>query len=80
MQIKIPVTWELCGFVYVEADNIEEAMDKFDKTCDYVPLPDGEYVDGSFQITCRDIEFVEMFNPESMRRELKNANRDDSDQ
>ena len=24
---KIPVTWEVCGFVHVDADRLEEAMD-----------------------------------------------------
>ncbi len=28
-KIKIPVTWEMCGFVEVDADSIEAGMDYF---------------------------------------------------
>lgn len=63
MDIKIPVTWEVCGVVHIEADSIEEAMSKFDEISDDIPLPDGDYVDGSFQMTCRDVEYVGAFNP-----------------
>ena len=64
MDIKIPVTWEVCGYVYVEADTIEEALEKFDETCDDMPLPEGDYVDGSFQVTSRDDEYIKFLNPE----------------
>lgn len=64
MDIRIPVTWEVCGTVHIEANSIEEALTKFDEMADYIRLPDGEYVDGSFEITCRDKDFIEMFNPE----------------
>lgn len=64
MDIKIPVTWEVCGYVYIDADTIEEAMEKFDETCDEIPLPEGGYVDGSFQITCREKEYIQYLNPD----------------
>lgn len=56
-KFKIPVTWEVAGFVEVEADTIEEAIDKFDNeiidTCE-LPEP-GAYIDGSFDRSCRDL-------------------------
>lgn len=62
-KIKLPVTWEVSGFVEIEANSIEEAMEKFDKDIDYIPLPthNGEYVEGSFDLSDRDPEYIELF-------------------
>ena len=49
---KIPVTWEMSGFIEVSKDKcptLKEAM-KY-ATSDEVDLPDGEYVDSSFRLT-----------------------------
>lgn len=54
--MKVAVTWEMCGYVDIEANTMEEAMEKFKKESDYIKLPDGEYVDGSFQLTSEDVE------------------------
>ncbi len=55
--MKLAVTWEMCGYVDVEADTLEEAMEKFNDECDYIKLPtDGEYVDGSFQLSTQDVD------------------------
>lgn len=46
---KIPVVWEMCGYVEVTADTLEDAKEKALNA----PLPigeDAEYVDGSFEI------------------------------
>ena len=60
---KMPVTWEVCGFVDVEADSLEEAIDKFEENCDNYELPEnGEYVDGSFGLTDNDPEFIKIYN------------------
>ena len=61
MKIKLPVTWEVCGIVEVEANSIEEAIAKFDEGCDYIPLPDGEYVDGSFDLSYREEGYIDLF-------------------
>ena len=61
MKIKLPVTWEVFGVVEVEANSIEEAIEKFDSECDFIPLPNGEYVDGSFGMSCREVEYIELF-------------------
>lgn len=54
--MKVAVTWEMCGYVDIEANTMEEAMEKFKKESDYIKLPDGEYVDGSFQLTSEDVD------------------------
>lgn len=59
----LPVTWEVCGFVKVKGSTLEEAIENFDRDIDYIPLPtDSSYVDGSFDLTSRDDEFVQSYN------------------
>ena len=57
---KIPVTWQLCGTVEVEANTIEEAIEEFyriENSGEEFSLPaDNEYVDGSFQLSTDDID------------------------
>ena len=62
MKIKLPVTWEVCGMIEIEADSIEDAVNKFDENIDFISLPsNGEYVDGSFDLSNREIEYLELF-------------------
>jgi hypothetical protein len=44
---KIPVVWQMHGYVEVEADSMSEAINKsYD-----APLPeDGSYIEGSFEV------------------------------
>lgn len=58
MKQRIAVNWEVCGFIEVEADNLEEAMNKVRENPDNYPLPydGGEYVDGSFCLSTDDVE------------------------
>ena len=38
----------------------EEAMEAFNEQCDYIKLPtNGEYVDGSFELSTQDVEEME---------------------
>lgn len=58
--MKVAVTWSMCGFVDIDADTMEEAMKKFNKETDYIKLPtDGEYVDGSFELSSQDVGEME---------------------
>ena len=58
--MKVAVTWEMCGYVDIDADTMEEAMEKFNNESDYIKLPtNGEYIDGSFQLTSDDVEEME---------------------
>ena len=63
---KIPVTWEMSGFIEVSKDKcptLKEAM-KYATSAE-ADLPDGEYVDSSFRLThgMEEIETVrEVYN------------------
>lgn len=58
--MKVAVTWEMCGYVDIEAKTMEEAMEKFEDEVDHVKLPEnGEYVAGSFQLSSDDVEEME---------------------
>ena len=45
---KIPVVWQMAGIVEIEADSLEEAIDLAE--VDDVSLPDGSYIDDSFEV------------------------------
>ena len=56
---SIPVTWEVYGRVVVEANTLEEAMEKARDDEGVIPLPDeNDYVDGSWRVTEEDVEIV----------------------
>ena len=66
---RIPVTWEVCSTIWIEADTLEEAMEIAKDEAEEIPLPDdGNYVDGSWPLSDEDIESV---------RELYNNNQQD---
>lgn len=69
---KIPVTWEMSGFIEVSEDKcptLKEAM-KY-AASDEVDLPDGEYVDSSFRLT-HEMDEIDVV------REFYNNNRADA--
>ena len=51
---KIPVSWEVCGVVEIQAPTLDQAIE-IAKTDDTIKLPDGEYVCGSFDVTVDDL-------------------------
>lgn len=57
--MRLAVTWGMCGYVDVKADTLEEAMENFNKESDYIKLPNGDYVDGSFRLSTDDVEEME---------------------
>lgn len=58
--MKIAVTWEMCGFVDIDAHSLEKAMTKFQKENDHIKLPkEGMYVDGSLRLSSNDVEEME---------------------
>ena len=61
---KIPVTWEVCGYVYVDADTLVEAMETARDDEGVIPLPtESDYVDGSWRLSETGENFVrEMYN------------------
>ena len=64
---KIPVSWEVYSTIDVEAESLEEALEKFDdfeNNQEGYPLPtDWAYIDGSFNR--EDIEFCKFINGET---------------
>ena len=63
-KFKLPVTWEMCGVVEIEAESLEAAVDYFNENSDHINLPTGEdviYVDGSFNLSCDEISYLELF-------------------
>ena len=61
---KIPVTWEVCGVVHLEANTLEEAIEQARDEDGVIPLPtESDYVDGSWRVTEEDTETVrELYN------------------
>ena len=62
MKIKLPVTWEVCGLIEVEANSIEEAVEYFNQNSSDIELPENpEYVDGSFVLSDDDPDYINCF-------------------
>lgn len=54
---RVAVTWQMCGYIEVEADSLEEAMDKVNDDPDDYELPyDSDYVDGSFELSTNNVK------------------------
>jgi len=50
MEYKIAVSWVETGIIKIEGNSVEAALKIAEKTIDDMRLPDGEYLDESFQI------------------------------
>ena len=58
--MKLAVTWQMCGYVDVPENDVESAMIYFENNSDHIKLPtDGEYVDGSFELSTDDPDEME---------------------
>ena len=56
---RIAVTWEMCGYIEVEANSIEEAMNMVKENPDNYNLPiERDYVDGSFGLSTDDVDVM----------------------
>jgi hypothetical protein len=60
MKIKLPVTWQLCGIIEVDADSIEDAIKNFDPMVEELP-DEQHYVDGSFELSDDDPANVALY-------------------
>lgn len=57
---RVAVTWEMCGYINVEAESLKEAMDMVEENPDNFSLPvESNYVDGSFALSTDDIGEME---------------------
>lgn len=53
----IPVSWEMCGTVEIEANTLEEALEM--AWSDSVDIPkNGSYIDASWRVDDEDPEYV----------------------
>lgn len=56
---QIPVSWEMCGTVTVQADTLEEGLEIARDSDGEIPLPDDAYyVDGSWDLSYDDVEGI----------------------
>lgn len=61
--IRIPVTWEVCGYVNFHAGTIREALDEFWEKKDELPLPtDSTYIDDSFELSSEEEGIIAAYN------------------
>ena len=71
MKVKIPVSWEMCGTIIVEADSVEAALENLD--LDVFPISNvkgTEYVDSSFRVTEECAEDIKvLYNSEVPKEE-----------
>ena len=76
-KFKIPVTWEVYGTIEIEADSLEEAIQKFDDieiNGEGHQLPsNNSYIDGSFNREI-DKEYIKEYN-EQILKEKSNFRR-----
>jgi hypothetical protein len=64
----IPCTWQVSGFITVEADNLNEALTEADDA----PLPEtNEYIEGSFEI---DHQMISFYNDNLTKEEKRECN------
>lgn len=60
----IPVTFEMCGMIAIEADSAEEAISLAEEHMDELPIPAyKEYVDGSYSVETEP-EIVQVYTDE----------------
>jgi len=60
---KLPVTWEVCGYVNIKASSIPKAIEKFKEFSEGIELPqNSSYVDGSFNLATEDESIISLYN------------------
>ena len=61
-QWNIPVTWEVCSTITIEANTLEEAMEIARDDAGEIPCPiDPVYVDGSWRLSEDDEDFIRSY-------------------
>ena len=56
---RVPVVYQMFGYVEMEADSIDDAVKKVHNNIDSIPLPnDADYVEGSFEIDYEGVDFA----------------------
>lgn len=68
----IACDWMESGEMYVEADTLEEAIEKAEESDE---IPDGTYIDGSFQVNREITEVLDSIEKAEESSEEHNPNR-----
>ena len=64
---KVPVSWQMYGYMDIEAEGWDEALEIAED--DGTSLPDGDYVDGSFEVDHDVLEWEKEAERQQIRRE-----------
>lgn len=73
---KIPVVWQMAGYVYVEANTLSQAIDIAKDESSDIQIPDnGSYLDGSWEVDCFDEDYLRNFynNGQNDEKEYGNS-------
>ena len=55
--MKLAVTYQMCGYIDVPGDTVEQSMENFNNDPDEYDLPkNAVYVDGSFELSTQDVD------------------------
>lgn len=65
----IPVSWEMCGKVKIQANSLDEAIEITENDSS-IGLPEGDYVDASWKVEVEDKDFVRGFYNNGQEDEL----------
>ena len=60
-EFKIPCEWAMYGVLRIEAKDIEEALKLTELEAETCSLPEGEYIDGSFELNL-DKDLIKIMN------------------
>ncbi|MBQ2389281.1 MAG: hypothetical protein II305_04420 [Clostridia bacterium] len=65
----IPVSWEMCGKVKIQANSLDEAIEIAENDSS-IGLPEGDYVDASWKAEVEDKDFIRDFYNNGQEDEL----------
>lgn len=65
----IPVSWEMCGKVKIQANSLDEAIEIAEND-NSVGLPEGDYIEASWKVEVEDKDFVRGFYNNGQEDEL----------
>lgn len=74
---RIPVTWQRCGFVTVQAATLSEALDIARDDKGVLPLPpESQYVDGSWELSETDPDLIRECYNKNQKDETDETNKE----
>lgn len=71
---KIPVSWSMMDTIEIEAATLAEAIEIAKDKDDEIPLPDGTYMDESWEVDCSDKDYIrQWYNDDQADLDLSEA-------